>query len=316
MTGRQRPLAPARWLAAARTPAPRPPGRSGPGSRDAGTPAASSSPARRLRLCARQRRGHQVAGARQPDHRLRTRAQALRVAPDLREDVSGGRPGGVQPLGLGGARGERGSVLGRARELHADRVVGLLAHDAGADEQLRERARELLVARRPRRAPRPRAPSPARAPGPPRQATRCGAEALRSGRRRRRALGRDEPLATDTTAVRRQARSRRAPRSPRPAPRGHGEEHVVRARDTRRGGLDRAAAPAARRPADRSRFSRSCSSSAACSAVRVCNVVRSPPRASSTASAVPNEPAPITVARRAPGVGSARARGAGGPGSV
>jgi hypothetical protein len=42
--------------------------------------------------------------------------------------------------------------------------------------------------------------------------------------------------------------------------------------------------------------------------VRVCSVVRSPPRASSTASAVPKDPAPMTVARLAPGVGSERAR--------
>ena len=40
--------------------------------------------------------------------------------------------------------------------------------------------------------------------------------------------------------------------------------------------------------------------------MRACKVVRRPPRASSTASAVPKEPAPITVARRAPGVGSER----------
>ena len=38
-------------------------------------------------------------------------------------------------------------------------------------------------------------------------------------------------------------------------------------------------------------------------------MVRNPPRASSTASAVPNEPAPITVARFAPGVGSESERG-------
>ena len=43
----------------------------------AGTPAASSSPARRLRLVARQGRGHQVARAGQADHRLR----AARPAP-------------------------------------------------------------------------------------------------------------------------------------------------------------------------------------------------------------------------------------------
>jgi len=42
--------------------------------------------------------------------------------------------------------------------------------------------------------------------------------------------------------------------------------------------------------------------------VRACSVVRSPPRASNTANAVPNDPAPITVARLAPGVGSERTR--------
>jgi hypothetical protein len=42
--------------------------------------------------------------------------------------------------------------------------------------------------------------------------------------------------------------------------------------------------------------------------------VRSPPRASRIASAVPNEPAPITVARRTPGAGSERAREVRAPG--
>src|SRR3954454_20055247 len=53
-------------------------------------------------------------------------------------------------------------------------------------------------------------------------------------------------------------------------------------------------------------FSRSASRLAACSRVRVCNVVRKPPRASSTAVAVPNDPAPMTTARRLPGEGSVR----------
>jgi hypothetical protein len=43
--------------------------------------------------------------------------------------------------------------------------------------------------------------------------------------------------------------------------------------------------------------------------LRVWSVVRSPALESSTASAVPNEPAPITVALRATGLGSVRARG-------
>jgi len=38
--------------------------------------------------------------------------------------------------------------------------------------------------------------------------------------------------------------------------------------------------------------------------VRACSVVLKPPRASSTATAVPNEPAPSTIARLDPGVGS------------
>src|SRR4051812_4372745 len=51
-------------------------------------------------------------------------------------------------------------------------------------------------------------------------------------------------------------------------------------------------------------FSRSAASRWACSGVRVCNVVRTPPRASSTATAVPNDPAPTTMARRARGAGT------------
>src|SRR3954451_13495198 len=50
-------------------------------------------------------------------------------------------------------------------------------------------------------------------------------------------------------------------------------------------------------------FSRSAFSRSACSAVRACSVVRNPPRASSTATAVPKDPAPITTARRPLGPG-------------
>ncbi len=69
---------------------------------------------------------------------------------------------------------------------------------------------------------------------------------------------------------------------------------------------------------------RASDSAAAWASVRVCRVVRSPARASSTAIAVPKEPAPITTARRAPGseawarlstAGRADAVGSG-PGSV
>ena len=79
---------------------------------------------------ARERGRDQVAGAREPDHRLGARAETLGVAPHLGEDVPGGGARGVQPLRLGGAGGERGGVLRGAGELDADRVVGLLADDA------------------------------------------------------------------------------------------------------------------------------------------------------------------------------------------
>ena len=111
---------------------------------------------------ARQRRRDQVAGARQPDHRLRPRAQALGVAPDLGEDVSRRRSGGIQPLRLGRPGRERRGVLGGARQLDADRVVGLLADDSRAREHLRQRSRQLLLRRRPPPGRRRRAPSPAR----------------------------------------------------------------------------------------------------------------------------------------------------------
>ena len=61
-------------------------------------------------------------------------------------------------------------------------------------------------------------------------------------------------------------------------------------------------------PGRYARFSRSASSRRDCSGVRVCSVVRDPPRVSSTARAVPNEPAPMTVARVAPAVGRERPR--------
>ena len=61
--------------------------------------------------------------------------------------MAGRRARRVQALGLGRARGQRGGVLGGARELDADRVVGLLAHQASADEQLGQRRGEALVGR-------------------------------------------------------------------------------------------------------------------------------------------------------------------------
>src|SRR5205823_12916073 len=70
-----------------------------------------------------QSRRNEVADPRETDHRLRTRAQLLRVAPHLGENVPGSGPGGVQPLRLRGPGGEGRGVLGGARQLDAERIV-------------------------------------------------------------------------------------------------------------------------------------------------------------------------------------------------
>ena len=216
-------------------------------------------------------------------------------------------PGGVQPLRLGGARGQRRGVLGGARQLDPERVVGLLADDAGAREHLGQRLRELLLARG-------RHERGARAHHLPRvrRSTQAG-DALGAERSRSAPWsaavprGGTRPLATDTTAVRLPRPAARASRSPRPArprarPGTRSPPAPRRPRRTRCAGC-----PAARPRAGTRRFSRSSSKRVACSSVRACSVVRSPPRASSTASAVPNDPAPITRGAPCPGRG-ARAR--------
>ena len=98
----------------------------------AGTPSASSSPARRLRLCGASAVRDEVAGAGEADHRLGPCALRLGEAPDLGEDVPGRGAGGVEALALGRAGGQRRGVLRRAGQLDADRVVGQLADDARA----------------------------------------------------------------------------------------------------------------------------------------------------------------------------------------
>ena len=95
----------------------------------------------------RERGRDEIAGSRKADHRLRASALELRPAPDLGEDVPGCGTGRVQPLRLGRARRERRGVLCRARKLDPDRVVRLLADDAGADEDAGERGRERLLGR-------------------------------------------------------------------------------------------------------------------------------------------------------------------------
>ena len=122
--------------------------------------------------------------------------------------------------------------------------------------------------------------------------------------------GGTSPLASEITGVRRGRPARLEPGDHLvEAARGDAEEDVVRAGEP---GADRLDAQLARQR-DAGQVG-ACSrgrprSRAACSGVRAWSVVRKPPRASSTATAVPNEPAPSTTARREPGVGSDSGRG-------
>ena len=135
------------------------------------------------------------------------------------------------------------------------------------------------------------------------QAVRASPNRLRSSAVGGAPAGGTSPLASDTIA----ARSGR-PRLSRPtnhileSDRRHAEEHIVGAREARPDFLD----PQLTRKLDAAqvdRFSRSSWRTRACSAVRAWSVVRNPPRASRTATAVPNEPAPMTTARLVPGAG-------------
>ena len=177
----------------------------------AGTPWASSSPARRLRLWGASAVATRSPVPGQPDQRLRPRALHLGEAPDLGEDVPGGGAGGVEALCLGRAGGERGGVLRRAGELHADRVVRHLAHHARLGEHPRQRFRQPLVGGRGDEARALRSPSRCAWAGPPMQAMRSGAQLLAQEDRRRGAVGRDEPLGQRDD---RRARARPAAASP------------------------------------------------------------------------------------------------------
>ena len=215
----------------------------------------------------RERRRDEVARAGEPDHRLRARAERLGVAPDLGEDVAGGRAGGVQPLRLGGARGERRGVLGGAGELDADRVVGELADDAGAREDLRRAA-----ARAPRRWTAAhergaRVDHLLRVRGPAEARDACGAERRAAGHRRRQAhrAGRGPWRATRPRRGARAGGGQRRDHLPERRARAPPGTRSRRAR-RRRSAARCAAARAARRRAGSARSRARASSSAACSA--------------------------------------------------
>ena len=219
--------------AAGRGRAPRPPGRCGRGSRRPARPAASSSPARRLRLC-----GASAVPTRSPVPASPISDSGRAPCVSAKRQTSrkmwpGGGARGVQALRLGRARGQRGGVLGGAGELDADRVVGVLAHHAGALEDVGDR--RARAARRWTAATRP-APSVtiSRAcAGPPMQATRSAPKRASQQDGRRDAVRRDEALGErDRPACAAAARPPAGRRSPRPA--------RARARRGRRGRRARA----------------------------------------------------------------------------
>ena len=109
-----------------------------PGICSAGTPAPSSSPAWRLRLS-----GGSTVAVRSPTPASPEKVSSRpplgeRVVDALAPDLGGGDPGGVEAVALGRRGGEGGRVLGRAGDLDPDDVVGALADEAGAVEDLAE----------------------------------------------------------------------------------------------------------------------------------------------------------------------------------
>ena len=102
-------------------------------------------------------------------------------------------PGGVHPVRLGRGGGERGRVLGGAGDLDADDVVGPLADEAGAVEDLAELGAQVGVgaAEHQRRRAGGRL---ARVRGAAEAGDRAGADALGDVPVRQRAHRRDQAL--------------------------------------------------------------------------------------------------------------------------
>ena len=205
----------------------------------AGTPSASSSPARRLRDCGASAVATRSPVPARPISDSGRAPRRLGEAPDLGEDVAGGGARGVEALALGRAGGQRGRVLGGARELDADRVVGGLADDAGLLEERGERQRERLVGggrdeagalvdhlARVRRARR-------------RSATRWAPKSAVSSTVGGVPRGRHEALGQrDDRGARGQARGGQSGDDGVQPARGNGEQDVVRTRQPRADGLD------------------------------------------------------------------------------
>src|SRR3954471_3189693 len=141
--------------------------------------------------------------------------------------------------------------------------------------------------------------------GPPTTATRDGPNRSRSSALGAAPSGGTRPLASEMTGARVPSASVRPPITPS-RPRDGTARKTSSARpsapvpDSMRSSRGRST------PGRYFSFSRASDSILACASVRATSVVRRPARTSRTATAVPNEPAPMTTARRPPGTGKGR----------
>ena len=131
---------------AARSRVPPRPGRSGPGS------ARRERPAEQLAGAAVAAAGASTVAVRSPTpaspEKVSSARRPRRARSDaLAPDSGGGDPGGVQAVRLGGRGGESGGVLRDACDLDADDVLGALADQPGAVEDLAELRPQVRVGR-------------------------------------------------------------------------------------------------------------------------------------------------------------------------
>ena len=117
-----------------------------PGICSAGVPCAEQLAGAAVAAALGQDRRGQVADAGDAGEGLVLGAAGARVGDALPPHLGGGDPRGVHALRLGRRAGEGGCVLGRARDLHADHVLGALADQAGLVEDAAELVAQVGVA--------------------------------------------------------------------------------------------------------------------------------------------------------------------------
>ena len=247
--------------------------------------------------------GHQVARFPPGRRTSRMRAPRARVGLDLGEHLPGRSAGQVGPDGGGGrGSGQGGRVLGRRGELDPGDVAwcaGRRSRPCPARPPAGGRARGPGS---PRTSDAPCSSASAACAGPARQATarartRSATKALGSV-----PSGGASPLETTSTPA-------REGMAPPCAPTAAGSDCAGTAKQTRSWAArrrsdarrDRDVVGQRRRPAGSARSRAAVRSCSACSAVRHPSSTSSPARASATARAVPQDPAPTTAARRSGG---------------